>query len=303
MDKQLLGTYANGNTIVQLYSDGTKIRYFPDNEDPMPIRPESIDLKITNMCDGIDGHLCAFCHEQSTPDGKHGNLSHPCLSGIRPGTELAIGGGNPMAHPFLENFLVAMRDRGVICNMTLNWKHFDTYYDRVVNYIRRDLIHGVGVSVNELIPRDILTRLMCWPNIVVHTIAGVAPQGVYEILSNKNLNLLILGYKTFGRGASYRNQNDISTPFVWLKDHIFELVQRFRAVGFDNLALEQLDMQSRLSQEVWKQFYMGDDGAFTMYIDLVQSTFAKSSVSPRHPIRDMSLEKMFSKVRSERSSV
>ena len=301
MDRQLLGTYANGNTIVQLYSDGTKIRYIPDNEYPMPVRPESIDLKITDRCYGVDGHLCEFCHEKSAPTGKHGDLIHRVLDDIRPGTELAIGGGNPLSHPDLEPFLVHMRDRGVICNMTLNWKHFDGHYDAVVYYIRHDLIHGVGISVNELIPGGVMTELMCWPNIVVHTIAGIASPEVYKNLYNRDLNLLILGYKTYGRGATFRSEHDISHPFNWLKDNVLDMAPHFRTVCFDNLAVEQLDMKSRLSTEVWNKFYMGDDGAFTMYIDLVNEEFARSSVSVRHPIGDMRLNEMFRVVRSERS--
>lgn len=293
----MLETYANGNTVVMLFSDGTKIRYVPDNEKPMPIRPESIDLKVTDWCD----MGCKFCHEGSKPDGKHGDLSAPVLDSIRPGTELAIGGGNPLSHPFIESFLIRMRDRGVICNMTLNWKHFDADYSRVVNFIQRGLIHGLGVSMNELIPHNVVTRLMCHPNIVVHTIAGVAPQGVYEILSNKDLNLLILGYKTFGRGVFYRQENSIVAHYEWLKDHVMDLMPRFRTVAFDNLALEQLEIKSKLTPEVWKQFYMGDDGAFTMYIDLVDGAFAKSSVSQRYPIDTISLCDMFAKVRKERT--
>ena len=51
METMRLGTYVNGNTIVVMYTDGTKIRYVRTGEEPAPEYPESIDLKITNMRD------------------------------------------------------------------------------------------------------------------------------------------------------------------------------------------------------------------------------------------------------------
>ena len=34
-----------------------------------------------------------------------------------------------------------------------------------------------------------------------------------------------------------------------------------------------------MSEEDYSQFYLGDDGSFTMYVDAVNRQFAKSSVS------------------------
>ena len=43
---------------------------------------------------------------------------------------------------------------------------------------------------------------------------------------------------------------------------------------------------------------MGDDGTFTMYIDAVEQTYAKSSISERHPVEDLTVEEMFRNVRT-----
>ena len=49
----------------------------------------------------------------------------------------------------------------------------------------------------------------------------------------------------------------------------------------------------------WEEFYMGDDGNFTMYIDLVNQEFAKSSVSTeRYPITE-NIRDMFNKIKGE----
>ncbi len=41
--------YQNGNYIMRILEDGTKIRL---SDNPIPEYPESIDVKITNKCDG-----------------------------------------------------------------------------------------------------------------------------------------------------------------------------------------------------------------------------------------------------------
>jgi hypothetical protein len=73
----------------------------------------------------------------------------------------------------------------------------------------------------------------------------------------------------------------------------------FNVVSFDNLALKQLEVKRLLSEEEWEQFYMGDDGGFTMYIDCVNRQFGRSSTAPlseRYPIID-DIKDMFDKIR------
>lgn len=116
-------SYRNGNTLVAMCEDGTKYRYIPDGEVPMPEYPESIDLKITDFCEDS----CPMCHENAGLDGKHGDLNHPLLDSLQPYTELAIGGGDPMSHPDLHDFLQRMKRKKVICNITVHWNQFNRY--------------------------------------------------------------------------------------------------------------------------------------------------------------------------------
>ena len=96
----LIGRYTNGNYNVSIFEDGTKIR---ENElDSLdPNFPENIDLKITDFCDAG----CLYCHENSTKNGLHGDLDVAFIETLKPYTELAIGGGNPLDHPSLVPFL------------------------------------------------------------------------------------------------------------------------------------------------------------------------------------------------------
>lgn len=84
--------YQNGTEYVLLARDGTKMRIADEYSEPY--YPESIDLKITDYCD--EG--CPFCYEGCTPQGSHGTLA-ACLKDIPEFIELAVGGGNALAHP------------------------------------------------------------------------------------------------------------------------------------------------------------------------------------------------------------
>lgn len=284
---EVLGTYVNGNTIVAIYKDGTKERYIRDGEKAVPEFPESMDLKITNRCD----LGCPMCAECSSPDGMHADLRHPIFDTIMPYTELAIGGGNPLEHPDLVWFLGRMKEKHVICNITVNAMHFMKSSGLIGNLAEHGFIHGIGVSVPDKIPGGLIALLRQYPNAVVHTIAGVTPLLVFDQLADHGLNLLVLGYKIKGRGNDYFefNETKIEDNICSLKKRMPWLRKHFKAVAFDNLAVNQLHLREQLPEEDFDKLYMGDDGEFTMYIDMVQKKFGKSSRHNLDPIRfDMS---------------
>lgn len=285
------GTYRNGNVLVRICEDGTKYRYTPEGKRAAPEFPESIDLKITDICE----EKCPMCHENAGVGGCHANLKHPLLDSIPAYTELAIGGGNPMAHPDLYCFLRRMRKQNVICNITVHYNQFMKSIDTLRSWQKDGLVHGVGVSVNQ--PLEKTKDLEAFPLLVVHTIAGVAAGDVYKSLADRNLNILILGYKNYGRGAEYHRQNeDVERKIRWLADHIAELSEHFRLVCFDNLAIRQLGLKRKITPALWDQFYMGDDGEFTMYMDLVKGEYAASSVSERKEIFSDNIREIFQEV-------
>ena len=48
-------------------------------------------------------------------------------------------------------------------------------------------------------------------------------------------------------------------------------------MSFDNLAVEQLNLKEAF-KDIFDDYYMGDDGQFTYYVDLVYNTFSKLSL-------------------------
>lgn len=273
---KIIGQYLNGNYKVTIFSDGTKIR---ENEldSLIPDFPESIDMKITDYCD----LNCPFCHENSTVGGKHANLNDKwdMLSTVHPYTELAIGGGNPLSHPQLENLLEYCKDKNILCNITVNIKHFLQHYEYIKELSDKTLIRGLGISVNN-ITQEQIAKIKSFKNAVIHTIAGINSIDDYKIMSENQLKVLILGYKNYRRGSTYKeNNSSVEENIQILKQSLPLFWDGFKIISFDNLALTQLDVKSILNKNTWDQFYMGNDGEYTFYIDLVNEKFARNSTS------------------------
>lgn len=294
----ILGRYKNGNYTVTILRDGTKIRY--NNLDFFaPEKPESMDVKITNCCD----MQCPMCHEDSKPNGKHGDiLNIPFFDTLNPYTEIAIGGGNPLSHPDLIPFLEQLKSKKLIPSMTVNQIHFMKDLDLIQELVDKELIYGLGVSLNSA-SDEFIEAIQKFPNAVIHVINGIVHPVQLESLANKGIKILILGYKEFRRGnVMYGNMGNVIDE---IKSMLYDVLPTmidenwFKVVSFDNLATKQLEPQRIMSKEQWDRFYMGDDGQFTMYVDLVNQEFAQSSVSTdRHPIMD-NIKDMFNKIKGE----
>lgn len=289
---ELLGRYKNGNFVTTILSDGTKIRETKDDEF-IPSFAENMDVKICNYCD----MGCKFCHEGSTINGKFGNiLNEKFIDTLHPYQEIAIGGGDATSHPDLIPFLKKLKERKVIANMTVNQIHFEKKYELIKKLVDEKLIYGLGVSlVNPT--KHFIELIKQYPNAVIHVINGVLKPSDIKALENNNLKMLILGYKHLRRGNEYfeEEQNDIETKQQWLYENLEDIIQKFKVVSFDNLAIEQMDVKRLLTQEEWDEFYMGDDGKVTYYVDMVERKFAQSSTAPfdkRYDLLD-SVDDMF----------
>lgn len=285
----IIGKYQNGNTTVIIYEDGTKIREY-DNT-PEIYFPESLDVKITNYCD----LGCKYCHENSTIKGEHADLEKlkAVLISLPAGVELAIGGGNPLDHPNLIEFLIWCQERGLICNITVNQRHLKKHLATLETLIEEKLIYGLGISIVNNHYKEIEYLKTLTNNIVYHLIAGVNNVSELDSLNSiGNCKVLILGYKNFGRGVNYYSKEVDKNIELWQKQ-LPSYFGKF-SISFDNLALEQLNIQSMVSKNIWDSFYMGDDFSFTMYIDAVKQEYGPTSMSnDRKSFNEMSLFEYF----------
>ena len=290
MTSSVINSYANGGTVVTLFEDGTKIRHVLSSE--APSYPESIDVKITNWCDAA----CSWCHEKSTKRGLHGDLQKTVdlLKQLPAGAELAIGGGHPLAHPDFDNFVKELSAHGLICNVTINEFHFEKELPRIEKLVADKLIYGVGYSYSAK------PCIWKYDNLVSHLIVGVTSCKDLEKVVAVNNKVLLLGYKTFGRGEKYvdRFNKQVHDNIAYWYRYLFKAAQ-LAHLSFDNLAIEQLNPKRLFANdEDYSKFYMGNDGMYSMYIDAVKREYAVTSTGKvRHAMSD-SLKDMFANVRA-----
>lgn len=300
-----LGRYKNGNYTVIMYNDGTKIRYTEEDE-YKPQFAECMDVNITNKC----SIGCDFCYINSQKDSKEVDLlSYKFLDTLHPYTEFAIN-GNDMNHPQLMEFLKKLKEKKVIVNVTVHYLQFMKNTILIENLIKEGYLYGVGISISSKAKLDhFLTILDNFPyrqNVALHMIEGIIDENLYNQLKpyGKKLKLLILGYKEVGRGIEYEasQYKQITQNREWLKNNLKEFIKTFKIISFDNLALENLEVRKTLnvSEAKWKTHYMGDEGEFTFFIDMVKNEYGKNSIeSERYKMMD-SVDDMFQDIRNKR---
>jgi hypothetical protein len=211
--------------------------------------------------------------------GKHADINwfYPFIDRLHPGMELAIGGGDPLSHPQILKMVEYATEKKMVCNLTVNSAHIRRHQDKILE-LREIGLKGLGISVEKPYFDDI--GLIADKNTVLHVIAGITPLSFLPYFRNRKI--LVLGYKQFGFGQKYYNYHDSDIEFqlgnwrYWLPTIIKRTSNSY---SFDNLAIEQLKVRDFLDEEYFSKFYMGDDGQFTMYVDLVEMKFAKSSTS------------------------
>ena len=299
---KLLNKYKDGNIKVEIFDDGTRIIDIPDGEEPNLEFPLSMDFKITNWCD----QMCPMCHEKSNPEGQPGDIMNlKFIDGLQAGTEMALGGGKVTSHPQLKEFLQKLKKQGVLPSITVHQNEFVDKATFINELIEEDLIYGLGISF--LTKYDMLWKAVSEnENAVVHLIAGIHGKDVFDYLSQFNCKILVLGFKDFGRGSlllqNDEKKKDIEDKINWLKENLSKYMTKFKVVSFDNLALKQLDVKRNLTEDQWNEFYQGNDGTMTMYVDGVKQEFARTSTSPtRYKLKD-TIEEMFEVVKNETKS-
>ena len=309
---KIIGQYINGNYETKIYEDGTRTRELIPKEtfydqgkfkvdlfkvkeiDLMkPKFPESIDLKITNYCE----NNCKYCYAKSNSKGKHGDkvFIKRMIDGMHPYTEVAIGGGNALAHPDLIEILEFAKSKNVICNITLKDTDIINNEKLIIDLYDSHLIWSVGISPSSIDNLDKAQEILRNRNFVLHLILGIHGKQFIKQIKEKDMygieRILFLGYKKIGYGKEFyeKHKDSIEKKIEEIKDpNIFEL--GIETISFDNLAIKQLKLHDH---ENFDKFYQGDDGKFSFYIDAVEEEFAQSSLKDTDTIGRLSLQGCF----------
>ena len=288
----LFDIYKNGTYVVNVKNSGTKTY---KGREFIADFPDSLDIKITEQCQ----HKCPFCHESSKLSGKHGDLEELLfkLKGLPKGVELAIGGGNALLHPDLENFLEKLKGHFRVA-LTVHWKDIkdSSSKDKIKQLKEKELITSLGISLADIkckelketfeINRDLLESSYGIPT-VFHIIPGITKTSCFkEILWDIAYysKILILGFKQFGRASKkdlpekeFKEWKELLQDFcrnsgAYLKCH--------KVIAFDNLAIEQLEIKQIFPEDYWNEHYMGHEFTHSMYIDSCKKEYGQTSRSP-----------------------
>lgn len=292
-------TYINGNVKVTIdLATGTKIRETEDDE----FRPdfaECCDVHISDRCD----NGCEFCYAGCSKDGEYGKLANwKFYDSLHPYTEMAINLQAPLPI-HIVGFLELMKKKNIIVNVTVNQNHFmrDSFGEFLHRLQKKELIKGIGISLTNP-TEEFIKKTKEFDNVVIHVINGIVTTEQLRKLAYHGMKILILGYKNIGRGSSYVEDPEVAIHVRNRKGFLYWNIKFilengwFDTVAFDNLALDQLNMRRILTKEQWEEFYMGDDGTSTFFINLVDGTFGKNSLTTkeeRMPIGDKSIDEMF----------
>lgn len=306
--------YLNGNYITTIDSNGTKkYRALRIGEDLISNFPDSIDLKITDKC----SIGCPYCHESSVINGKSFNLKNTIelLSKLpNVGIEIAIGGGDILSidENDLRDFFLWLDKTNFNIRITLNIKSienvmrknkieidttesfFNIFPEKIFPCRGRGVLYSgisIGISINKFDKKlinyieDYCEEVYASSSIVYHVIAGIIPLNDLEELLNSGRKVLILGYKSWGRGKTMKPLISLEDTSNFIKRYIFKLRDnlnnKFGVLGFDNLAIEQLDIKNSFSDKEWNRIYMGNEFTHSMYVDAVNEEFAPTSRDPK----------------------
>lgn len=288
-----IGSYFNGSWFVEIFDDGTKTRSLGDDKTDYVEFPESVDLKITDNCDAG----CPYCHETSTRQGVHADIKtiERLIKDLPPDVEIALGGGNPLAHPEIESILEILKNNRLITNMTVNEFHLEDpeNHAKIAKWRAKRWIYGLGISLSRKYNYDIIKPLIN-DNTIFHVIAGIHSLEEIDSIPIKS-KILILGYKTYGLGHKFSLINDDVHNKIGRLKYFLSLLNG-RHLCFDTLAIQQLNVKNRLPEKTWNERFLGEDGTLSMYIDAVTDTWAISSSLDRKPNDQKNIMKLFSDI-------
>lgn len=291
--------YKNGNALVFINrKTGTKIRWTKDDAFRLDF-PESIDLIVSKRCN----NCCDWCYMGCSPIGKEADLKDTSnILEMMPHTEIAMNINSEIPDGFKE-YLEEYMYRDILVNATIHLEDWLRHREYLGKLREEGLLYGIGISYSKMgwlmMQEDKASeRALVHPMNVLHIVNGLADSGDIAKIRRLKPKLLVLGYKTFGRGSAYEESHSerVRENMHWLEKNIKDMFMTMPIVSFDNLALEQLDIKNKLDEDVWDECYMGDEGSSTLAVDLVSQKFALHSMEPEekwYPIEGRTPEQMY----------
>lgn len=240
--------------------------------------PELVDLSVGNWC----AQGCRYCYRGSTTEGGWASLQ--VLQGIQRalaslGTfELALGGGEPMAHPELPRLLQQSNTGGLRLNITtrnLNWfkrphPEWNALNDKIAAFgFSVDTVKQAQAAIAAFGAANILHKLNL--QVVVGAVAPETIQAIVQVARSGHARVTLLGYKTTGFGGNVRRKPAPAPETV---------LSSTPHVGIDTVLAQE--WAPWLRENAWSGSYRMREGAFSCFIDgeklrLYRSSFDTAS--------------------------
>ena len=259
--------------------------------------PELVDIKITDKCN----ENCVMCYQNSTPTGKHANLDYIKsiidLLAKAEVFEIAIGGGDALLHPDIEEIVYYIKSKGMCANITVNLNNIDIIKDidkiRIISKCNAVAL-SIGTDyVNYKKYSTILYLLKNYFNSNVEIDLQIIP-AMHDCLKFSFINTLfdkidrdywfyisLLGFKKTGRG----NKAQIKSTNKEIEDFVINLSNKFgnHRIKVDTKFIE--NHKKFIEANYDKISYTIEEGKFSCYIDAVNKTINSSSFTTNKPVK------------------
>lgn len=271
------GEYSASDDIVATDPDYTKAR-----------APELVDLKITDWCN----RGCQFCYQSSTKDGLHAPIADilrvvDMLAEMEV-MEIALGGGEPTAHPDFPDIMRYIRSKGIVPNFT-TFSDAWLLNSRIVEAVA-ETVGAIGVSCHDAKGLALVKRIaMLFNNgeidrydpdarVVAQHVVGAVPMDVtatfIQEAAKANLPILLLGYKDVGFGRDFRRRDED------VVDRIRAACEdRYMSLSVDTALLDQYPDLIDAVRSV-RALAASPEGKFSCYVDAVTGRMGPSSYAP-----------------------
>lgn len=271
--------------------------------------PELVDLKISNYCN----LGCPFCYQNSTRRGKHGDLEviKDIISELgRLGTlEIAIGGGEPLQYPHLEEVLKHAKACGIVANFTTK-----DYKTLAQSKHLLEHVGGIAISVSKATDvYEVAKEFNGWNQSEKNFLSFQIPVGAQTYAEFVELitaidgysirRVTLLGYKVVGRGtlSKYESFEDRLGDTFFKEEPLPWAPERTRVVpAYPNLSVgvdTQLVLMAptfikRLPESAIDRVVMRKEGLHSCYIDAVTQRIAPSSYCSEDLYRPLVVNKI-----------
>ena len=265
---------------------GGKVR-FSFGDDEMVIEsaqyPELIDIKLTDFC----ATGCHYCYQDSTPQGEHAefryvqSLAYLCKE--MKVFEVALGGGEPLAHPKFEEILASFNHYGI--TPSFSTRNTSWLKDSVKAQRISDLCGAWALSTDDTNSIDEAAAAAKYLGIkkpTIHLVLEGTSSYRFESLlkscAEHSLRVVILGFKKTGRGENAKRCD----PGEWLP-----LLKKLGVrASIDTTVVKQYAGEIRAA-DVPDYFLEHKEGCFSMYIDAVAKTMGESSFVPKSEMTEV----------------